>query len=306
MTSINGRFPARPLFSIHAEKMASNALRHSGPMGERIMSSPTGGAVQGPALNGRLLPGLASEWQLESATTPGLAWVEGLLSIQPDIGEAVLVKYVGRRSTRYGGQGYRIAMTFDAPADGPHDGLNDVVAVGQVEVRGDDVHFDIHELLSRLSPPDGNALPVELLYEMVAASSVGERHVIHSPIASRYLTIAEEGCDVTGRLKAQWPAGFAWGAHRVAASGEGHNLPLHIDMRPGLRTSDGEALIQHYIGTTPRAVLDPSPDADRSWLTVAAFEAPATGPSAYLNEVLALGIGWVENGEARYEYHIWS
>ena len=34
------------------------------------------------------------------------------------------------------------------------------------------------------------------------------------------------------------------------------------------------------------------------------FEAPADGPHAYLNEVIALGFGWVEANEANYEYRI--
>lgn len=306
MTTDSGRFPARPIFSIHAEKMATNVLRHSGPMGIRTMASPTGGTVQGSALNGKLLPGLASEWQLESATQKGVAWVDGLISVLPDEGEAVLLKYIGRRSPRYGEGEWRIAITFDAPSEGAHDWLNDIVAVGQVKTVGEDLRFDVFELLRREGVADENGLPTEALYDMAAASSVGDRHVIKSPISSRYLTIAEEGCEVKGRLQAEWPAGFAWGAHRAAQDAASYNLPLHIDMRPGLRASNGEALIQHYVGTTPRAVLDPSPDADRSWLVVAAFEAPAEGELAYLNEVLALGIGWVEDNEARYIYRIWA
>lgn len=262
--------------------------------------------MQGPALNGTLLPGLASEWQLQSAIQPGVAWVDGLISVQPNEGEAVLLKYIGRRSPRYGDAAWRIAITFDAPAGGSHDWLNDAVGVGRVEIVGEDLRFDIFELLRRQATVDENGLATEPLYDMAAASSVGDRHVIQSPISSRYLTIAEEGCEVQGRLKAEWPAGFAWGAHRAALDPTSYNLPLHIDMRPGLRAASGEALIQHYVGTTPRAVLDPAPDADRSWLTVAAFEAPAKGELAYLNEVLALGIGWVEDNEARYEYHIWT
>lgn len=306
MTDATGRFPARPLFTIHAEKMATNVLRHSGPMGVRTMASPKGGKVEGPALNGKLLPGLVSEWQLESASQPGIAWVDGLISVQPEEGEAVLLKYIGRRSPRYGDKSWRIAITFDAPAGEAHDWLNDVVAVGRVETVGEDLRFEVFELLRRGGTIDENALPIEMLYDMAAASSVGDRHVIKSPISSRYLTIAEEGCEVKGRLQAEWPAGFAWGAHRASHNDGSYNLPLHIDMRPGLRAAGGEALIQHYVGTTPRAVLDPSPDADRSWLAVAAFEAPAQGELAYLNEVLALGIGWVEDNEAHYEYRIWA
>jgi hypothetical protein len=221
--------------------------------------------------------------------------------------QTILMKYMGRRSARYGEAGWRVGVGFEAPAGSPLDWLNDVVAVAYVERIGDDLRINVLELLGRQSGPDANVLPVEPLYRMVAAASLGERHLVKSPISTRYMTIAEEGCSTQGRLNAHWPVGFAWGPHRTARTDAGEfSLPFHIDMRVCLVADNGEALIQSYLGTTPRSAADPSPGADRSWITVAAYEAPAQGPLAYLNEVIALGVGWVENNEVHYEYRIWT
>ena len=301
-------FPARPLFSLTATDMARNILRYAGPMGTRLVASPKGGAFSGNRLNGRIAPGLATEWKLESASRPGVAFIEGLITLLPDEGPAILMRYMGRRSPRYGTDGGRITIGFEAASDSPHDWLNDIVAVGQVERIGDDLRFTIHELLGRMSAPDSNALSIEgdPLYIMAAHGSVGDRHIIHTPVSSRYMTIAEEGCETHGQLNASWPAGFAWGAHRTSRTATGEfTLPLHIDMRAGLVADNGDALLQYYLGTTPRSALDPSPGNDQSWLTAALFEAPASGPNAWLNDIVALGIGWVEDNEARYDYRIW-
>jgi len=300
-------FPARPLFSITATDMGRNVLTYAGPMGTRTIASPKGGEFHGERLSGRIAPGLASEWQLESVGTPGHAHVEGLITLLHSGGEAILMKYMGRRSARYGEYCWRVGVGFEAPAGGALDWLNDLVAVAHVERIGDDLRYTVFELLGRQSVPDANALPVEPLYTLVATAALGERHLVRSPVSTRYMTIAEEGCTTQGRLNAHWPVGFAWGPHRTARTDAGDfNLPFHIDMRVGLVADNGEALIQSYLGTTPRSAADPSPDADRSWITAAAFEAPAQGPLAYLNDVIALGLGWVENNEVCYEYRIWA
>jgi hypothetical protein len=303
------RFPARRLFSLSATNMASNVLRYTGPMGIRTAASPEGGQFSGDRLKGTLAPGLATEWQLESTSTPGLAFVEGLFTLLPDEGPAILMRYMGRRSARYGTDSWRVAVSFEAAADGPHDWLNDALGVARIDKSGDDLHFTVHELLGRKSNPDADALETDtgLLYRMIAQGSVGERHIVHTPISTRYMTIAEEGCETTGQLSATWPAGFAWGAHRTSRTPEGEfTLPLHIDMRVSLVTESGEALLQYYQGTTARSAIAPDPDTDRSWLTIAVFEAAVDGPNAYLNGIVALGIGWVEDNEAHYEYRIWA
>jgi len=284
--------------------MATNNLRYSSPMGIRLVSSPTDGTFSGERLSGRIAPGLASEWQLESLGTPGLAFVDGLITLLPDEGEAILMKYAGRRSPRYGATGWRIGIAFEAPAAGPHDWLNDVVGIAHVEQDGDDLRFTVLELLGRKAGADAQPLSVEPLYQMRAAGSIGERHLVKSRVAMRYLTIAEEGVELHGRLNGRWPVGFAWGPHRCDAT-EQLTALKHIEMRAGIVADNGEPLVQSYIGTVPRSVADRSPGADISWITVATFEAPAEGPLAYLNEILAIGIGWAENNEAYYDYRIW-
>ncbi len=308
MTDSDAFYASRPLFSMTAKDMGHNVLRHSGAMGVRSAASPNGGTFEGARLRGRIAPGVAAEWQLESLATPGLAFVEGLVTLLGSENDAaILMKYMGRRAARYGESGWRVAATFEAPGDGSYDWLNDVVAAVEVERVGDDLRFTAHELLGRKAAVDAHALKVEPLYRMGASGSVGTRNVVKSPVSTRYISVAEEGCDTRGRLNAHWPAGFSWGAHRASRTDAGeYALPLHIDMRAGLVAENGGFIIQSYIGTTPRSVLDPAPDADRSWITVATFEAPAEGELAYLNEVVALGIGWVEDNEACYEYRIWA
>lgn len=301
------RVSARPLFKLRAHNMASNTLRHDGALGVRIVSSPDGGAFSGDRLAGTIAPGLANEWQLASTTVDGLAHVSGLITLLGDDGGAIFMKYCGRRSSLYGAQSYRVGIGFEAPSDGAYDWLNDVVAVAEIEPVGDDLLFNAHELLGREAPIDGHALAAEPLYQMRASGSVGERYKVQAPTGGRYLSIAEQGCETAGKLKAYWPAGFAWGAHRISTGDpSGYGMPFHIDLDVEMTATNGDMILQHYIGTSPRSMIDPSPDADRSWCTVAMFEAPASGEHAYLNGVVALGYGWMEANEANYSYAIWK
>ena len=296
------KFPARPLFDIVANGMAANVLRTAGPFGERSMAAPKGGEFRGDRISGTIVPNLANEWQIKSGTQAGLSFVQGLITLTTGAGDAILMKYVGRRSAFYA-DSWRIGACFEA--DGAADWLNDVVAAGRVEVVGDDLRFSLHELLGRKSPIDDHSLDTEPLYTMAASGSVGERFKINSPIGGRYLSVADSGCDTQGRLQAHWPAGFSWGAHRTGLhSAEGMGFPFHIDLTVGLVAEDGATIFQSYIGTNSRELVNRSPDIDRSWRTIAMFEAPADGPHAYLNEVIALGFGWVEANEANYEYRI--
>lgn len=298
------RIPARPLFELTATGMGNNVLRHRGIFGTRIVSSPHSGFFRGELLSGIIAPGLANEWQMCSDAAPGVAHIHGLITLIADNGDAILMKYLGRRGPRYGENSWRIAICFEASADGAHDWMNDVTAVGRVDQDGDDLAFRVWELLGRNVITDEHALEAEPLYELKATNSVGERYVVKSPIGGRYLTIAEGGCETSGRLKAHWPTGFAWGAHRTAL-GDGYGMPFHIDLEVELVADNGEMILQHYIGTNSRAMLSPDPNADRSWRTVAVFEAPAQGPLSYLNDVVALGVGWIEDDEANYVYCSW-
>jgi hypothetical protein len=296
------RFPARPLLTLTAESMNRNRLCHNGPMGVRTVMASTGGAFEGDTLRGHVAPGLATGWMLRSAADPDVAVVEGLITLRTSGGATVLMKYLGRQSAFYADE-WRIGVLFEA--DGEADWLNDVVAAGRVEARGDDLCFILHELLGRSSPPDAHALAVQPLYTMAASGSVGQRYKIDAPIGGRYLSVAESGCRTQGRLAADWPAGFSWGAHRTAPPSKGPlALPFHIDLKVAMTDADDNLILQHYIGANRRDMLSTAPDVDQSWRTVATFEAPLDGPQTYLNQVVALGFGWVENNEACYDYRV--
>ncbi|TZG26260.1 DUF3237 domain-containing protein [Sphingomonas montanisoli] len=304
MGEMGNSFPARPLFVLTAKGMAREVLAHDGPMGRRSVARPIGGGAAGDRLTADIVPGLATEWQVESEKQPGLAWVEGLITLRTAGGTPILMKYIGRRAARYGEGAWRIGVGFEADAageDGAHDWLNDVVAAATVEVRGDDLIYTVHELLGRKTAPDANAIAVDPVYHMVASGTLGERIKIESQVAKRYLSIAESGCRTEGPLTAEWPVGFAWGAHRMGKGPMG--FPFHIDMKAEMVAENGDMIVQQYIGTNSRTLLDPSPDIDRSWRTTAMFEAPVDGPNAWLNEVVALGFGWVQGEETHYEYY---
>jgi hypothetical protein len=293
------RYPARPLFTMTAKGMAAEKLSHDGPMGRRSVARPIGGTFGGDRLAGEIVVGLANEWQLESLIVPGLAQIEGLITLRTPEGAAVLMKYIGRRSARYGTDNWRLGVGFEAD-DGPLDWLNDVHAAARVDVVGDDLRFTVHELLGRRSPIGDGAIAVAPVYHMVASGTLGERIKIKGQVADRYLSVAESGCRTEGRVEAEWPVGFAWGPHRMGRGAMG--FPMHIDMRAEMVADGGDLIIQQYTGVNSRALLDRSPDIDRSWRTTAVFEAPATGPNAWLNEVVALGFGWVDGQETHYDY----
>ena len=292
-------FPASSLIRIEALGLADHALAFEGLSGHRSVSGCKGGHFSGRGVSGDVAAELSNEWR-QGALGAGVVAVEGLVTLKTSTGETILMKYIGRGNADLGATSYRIGAVFEASC-GELDWLNDVCAAGRVTVSGADLHFELFELLGKPGP-DSVFLEVTPLYQMRARDSIGQRNVIHGQVADRYLTMAGEGCLATGALEAEWLKGFSWGPHRMGKADK--TYPWQIDMRVGMRTAQGTAAIQQYIGTVPRQTVSADPAADRSWRTVAVFETEGEGPLAWINGVVALGIGWKEANEAQYLYYV--
>lgn len=297
--SFGEQFPARPLFSITAQSLGDHSVGLDGPQGRRSISRCDGGRFTGERLSGRLVEDVSNEWQMRATCGADIFSVEGLLTLASDEGETVLIKYAGRGGARYGVDRYCVGMIFEAPA-ATLGWLNDICACAYVRVVGGDLQFEVYELLGR-AEPEARALRVDPLYAMSGQDSVGERRTIEGAVANRYVSMAETGCLAEGQLKATWLKGMSWGPHRMGFTPT--SFPWQIDMRVAMRATSGDIVVQQYIGALPSCIISPEPDADRSWRTVAVFEAPVSGENAWLNVVVALGIGWTENNEAHYRYY---
>lgn len=299
MNHSDTKFPARLLFTIVAEGMGDHSVSFSGPSGTRSVSACTGGHFVGPRLQGSVVAEHSNDWLLASVADPALQLVEGLITLHSDEGETVLVTYRGRKSGRYGPNSARIGMYFDAGM-GSLDWLNDIHAAGYVETVGHDLHITVYELLGRPAD-DGVMLDVEPLYRMNGSGSIGKRYTVQGQVADRYLSMAEHGCAMAGQLSGTWLKGFSWGPHRTGKAAE--TFPWQIDMRVALRTDDGTAIIQHYMGAISRDLVSPAADADRSWRTTAIYETEVGGALDWLNGIVAIGIGWKDANEAHYYYY---
>ena len=84
---------AAPIFTIHAELAA---MLHFGrtPHGERRVIGILGGSVQGPKLQGRILPG-GADWQI--VRSDGAADIQARYVIETEMGAHILVSSDGLR-----------------------------------------------------------------------------------------------------------------------------------------------------------------------------------------------------------------
>jgi len=82
-----------PVFTIRADLDAIMNLGTT-PLGERRIIGILGGTVQGPKLNGRILPG-GADWQI--IRTDGAADIKARYTLESDAGGRVLVDSVGLR-----------------------------------------------------------------------------------------------------------------------------------------------------------------------------------------------------------------
>lgn len=152
MTGIVG---SQPIFTIHAELEAIMNLGRT-PLGERRIIGILGGTVQGPTLNGRVLPG-GADWQIIRAD--GAADIKARYTIETGEGARILVNSEGLRhappdvieklargdSVDPALYYFRTVMRFET-ADPKVDWLNRILAVARGERLARAVRLDVYEV----------------------------------------------------------------------------------------------------------------------------------------------------------------
>jgi hypothetical protein len=147
---------AEPIFRIRCEVADILSLGHT-PFGERRIINILGGTVEGPRLNGRILPG-GADWQI--IRTDGVADLKARYTIETDKGARILVASDGMRhgppdviaaiargepvdpSLYY----FRTATRFET-ADPGVAWLNKIIAIGRGIREARLVRIDVHEVL---------------------------------------------------------------------------------------------------------------------------------------------------------------
>ncbi len=146
----------QPIFRIHAELAGIMNLGHT-PYGERRIIDILGGTVQGPRLNGRILPG-GADWQIIRGD--GAADIQARYTIESETGARILVSSEGLRhgppavlaqlargenvdpSLYY----FRTVMRFET-SDPEVSWLNRVLALARGEREPNAVRLDVYEVL---------------------------------------------------------------------------------------------------------------------------------------------------------------
>ena len=145
-----------PIFRIHCELASIQSLGAT-PYGERRIINIQGGTVEGPRLNGRVLPG-GADWQIVRAD--GVVHLTARYTIESAGGGQILVTSEGYRHgppdvmaalardetvepSRYY---FRAFMRFET-ADPQAAWLNMVLAIGRGSRANRMVHLDVHEVL---------------------------------------------------------------------------------------------------------------------------------------------------------------
>ncbi len=147
---------AQPIFTIRCELEAILNLGQT-PLGERRIINILGGPVDGPKLQGRVLPG-GADWQIIRAD--GAADIQARYTIETDAGARILVSSEGLRhgppeviAQLARGENvdpalyyFRTLMRFET-ADPAVDWMNRIlaIAVGQREPQA--VRLDVYEVL---------------------------------------------------------------------------------------------------------------------------------------------------------------
>lgn len=147
---------ADPILRIHAE-LADILQFGMTPIGERRVINIVGGTVEGPKLNGKILPG-GADWQFIRAD--GAAHVEARYTIESDSGALILVSSEGIRhgppevlarlmtgeivdpSLYY----FRTVMRFET-GDATLGWLNRILAIARGQREKNAVRLDVHEVL---------------------------------------------------------------------------------------------------------------------------------------------------------------
>ncbi len=307
------QIPVEHLFTVVMEGMDAAKHDFMGPFGQRVFVKSTGGSVKGKRFNGAVLPLHATDYG-RSSPNGTLRQFDADIGLCEDDGTIVLMQYRGRMSPRYGEGQSRIQVLFDV-AEGPHEWLNGVQAIGYGTERADGaVVFQIYVLTGApefegaeqdksVAPADRTSVTGEFVLRRKSEHEPGStRHMVASPFGMRYFTLAETGGRFAGpRISGEFLSGYSWSPHRMSPKGihgePGFEMRMHYDVKTLLKADDGTSILMSYTGATSSAY------AGGSWMTATQFEVQ-DGPHAWLNEVLGVGYGrWQEDGA---EYKIYA
>lgn len=139
------------------------------------------------------------------------------------------------------------------------------------------------------------ALPIEFLFHMIGDDAVGERNKFDGPMGGRYMSTPTGGGTLEGpRIRGTLVQGFSWAPHRMKRGMDyGH---LQYDARVLIQTEDGHRILGRWHGTNSPTY------ADGSWRVGAVFEAE-NGPYAWLNGVVAIGVGRKDGPNVDYRFY---
>ncbi|RVT94303.1 DUF3237 family protein [Sphingomonas crocodyli] len=306
------QIPVDHMFTMVLEGL--NDARHDyvGPFGRRIFEKASGGTIRGARLNGQVLRLHATDYG-RASLDGSLRQLDAEAGLLLDDGTAILMRYRGRMSPRYGAGQSRISAVFDV-ADGPHGWINGIQAMGVGEERADGTTvIEVYQLTGEAEsegprdtatdPSQRRSLPAEFVLRRKSEHEPGsKRHTVASPFGARYFTLAEAGGAFKGpKIAGQFLSGYSWSPHYMHAKGEpgqpGFEMLMHYDVKTLLRTDDGTSVLMAYTGATSGAY------ARGAWMTATLFEVPE-GPHAWLNEVQAVGAGrWAGDGA---EYRVFA
>jgi Protein of unknown function (DUF3237) len=146
----------RPIFTIHSALAGIQRLGNT-PYGERRVIDIHGGTVEGPRLNGKVLPG-GADWQI--VRSDGVVHLQARYTIESSAGGLVLVDAEGYRHgppevmaalardetvdpLRYY---FRTFMRFETAAPDAA-WLNRILAIGRGSRENRAVRIDVHEIL---------------------------------------------------------------------------------------------------------------------------------------------------------------
>jgi hypothetical protein len=225
--------------------------------------------------------------------------IDGYVGIDIDDGESILLQMRGRMSSRYGEGNSRLQILITA-GRGPHQWLGERQAIG---IGRSDNSRHIVEVYALVIPPeDGSPSPADhefdgrLIFTRQSQHDENVRHrVIASEFGSRYLSVAGGGGTFVGpTIGGFYPTGYSWSPHRLSMV-DGMYF-MHHDVNSVIEADDGAPILMSYTGLNSRQT------SARSWRSAVLFEAPS-GPHAWLNEILAIGVGEYTGGGARYEVY---
>ena len=140
MTSTS--LPVEHLFTVRFDT-APPAVAVDCPPGTRVLVNVTGGEFNGPRIRGTATAG--SDWVVLRPN--GDMAIDVRAQLTADDGTTILMTYAGlARTGADGALSIRTTPRFEAPAGGPHDWLNSVVAVATGTMAEGSVTYDVYAL----------------------------------------------------------------------------------------------------------------------------------------------------------------